>query len=106
MKYRPPLGSSQPSDRSRAAEIGADNCRQRTASSSSSRDGPQELGRGAPRKATQDHRQRRSPSPEATRRKRRAWRLIVGLPVPVHLDEQAAPRRAAPPRSPVKMVED
>ena len=40
MKYRPPLGISQPSDQSRAAEIDANNCRQRTCSSSSLRDGP------------------------------------------------------------------
>jgi hypothetical protein len=40
MKYRPTLGISQPSDQNRAAEIDADNCRQRTSSSSSSRDRP------------------------------------------------------------------
>jgi hypothetical protein len=41
MKYRPPLGLSQPLDRTRAAEIDvAYNCRQRRPSLSSSRDGP------------------------------------------------------------------
>ena len=114
MKYRPPLGISQPSDQSRAAEIDANNCRQRTCSSSSLRDGPRGIlspvttlccsvpaqsSYDLERSAAQKHLPPGSPKKEES--VSGSWQPEesdgLSFPaVPVYLDQKAAPRPTAP----------